>query len=87
MTRVLLVHQPVDGGVARHVSDLFDGLTRRLSRRERLILTLRFREDMTLTDIGRVVGITESRVSQMLAQLLGRLRAEFDGRRDELLSA
>lgn len=28
MTRVLLVHQPVDGGVARHVVDLFDGLTR-----------------------------------------------------------
>ena len=29
MTRVLLVHQPIDGGVARHVSDLFEGLTAR----------------------------------------------------------
>ena len=29
MTRVLLVHQPIDGGVARHISDLFDGLTTR----------------------------------------------------------
>lgn len=29
MTRVLLVHQPVDGGVARHVADLFTGLTAR----------------------------------------------------------
>jgi glycosyltransferase involved in cell wall biosynthesis len=27
VTRVLLVHQPVDGGVARHVADLFTGLT------------------------------------------------------------
>jgi glycosyltransferase involved in cell wall biosynthesis len=27
VTRILLVHQPVDGGVARHVSDLFTGLT------------------------------------------------------------
>ncbi len=26
MTRVLLVHQPIDGGVARHVEDLFAGL-------------------------------------------------------------
>ena len=26
MTRVLLVHQPIDGGVARHVADLFIGL-------------------------------------------------------------
>jgi glycosyltransferase involved in cell wall biosynthesis len=28
MTRVLLVHQPVDGGVGRHVADLCTGLTR-----------------------------------------------------------
>jgi glycosyltransferase involved in cell wall biosynthesis len=27
MTRVLLVHQPIDGGVARHVADLFTGLS------------------------------------------------------------
>ena len=30
MTRILLVHQPIDGGVARqHLRDLFDGLTTR----------------------------------------------------------
>jgi glycosyltransferase involved in cell wall biosynthesis len=29
VTRVLLVHQPIDGGVARHVIDLFEGLRRR----------------------------------------------------------
>ena len=29
MTRVLLVHQPIDGGVARHVADLAIGLTNR----------------------------------------------------------
>ncbi|MGI8715010.1 MAG: glycosyltransferase [Solirubrobacteraceae bacterium] len=29
MTRVLLVHQPTDGGVARHVADLFTGLRAR----------------------------------------------------------
>ena len=28
MTRILLVHQPIDGGVARHLSDLALGLTR-----------------------------------------------------------
>jgi glycosyltransferase involved in cell wall biosynthesis len=27
--RILLVHQPIDGGVARHVADLFEGLTAR----------------------------------------------------------
>jgi glycosyltransferase involved in cell wall biosynthesis len=29
VTRVLLVHQPIDGGVARHVADLWRGLTDR----------------------------------------------------------
>jgi glycosyltransferase involved in cell wall biosynthesis len=29
VTRVLLVHQPTDGGVARHISDLYDGLAAR----------------------------------------------------------
>jgi glycosyltransferase involved in cell wall biosynthesis len=29
VSRVLLVHQPIDGGVARHVADLFCGLTAR----------------------------------------------------------
>lgn len=29
MTKVLLVYQPIDGGVARHVIDLFEGLQRR----------------------------------------------------------
>jgi len=29
VSRVLLVHQPIDGGVGRHVLDLFEGLTER----------------------------------------------------------
>ncbi len=29
MTRILLVHQPIDGGVGRHVLDIFEGLTER----------------------------------------------------------
>lgn len=29
MSRILLVHQPIDGGVGRHVLDVFEGLTER----------------------------------------------------------
>ena len=29
MSRILLVHQPIDGGVGRHVLDIFEGLTER----------------------------------------------------------
>jgi RNA polymerase sigma factor for flagellar operon FliA len=36
-----------------------------LPERERVVTTLYFREDQTLADIGRVLGVTESRVCQV----------------------
>ena len=46
----------------------------RLPDRERLVLTLYYTEDLTLAEIGEVVGISESRVSRVLASAKFRLR-------------
>ncbi len=46
----------------------------RLPDRERLVLTLYYVEDLTLTEIGRVVGISESRASRNLASAKFRLK-------------
>lgn len=54
--------------------DLFDRLCRGLNRQESLILKLRFLEDFEMKKIGIVIGVCESRVSQMLANLLPRIR-------------
>lgn len=45
-----------------------------LGERERLVVVLSFYEGRTLGEIGTILGVTESRVSQMRTAELGRLR-------------
>lgn len=49
-------------------------ITHALSRNERLIITLHYCEGLTFRDIGTVLDLSESRVSQMHTHLVGRLR-------------
>ncbi|HET9372017.1 MAG TPA: sigma-70 family RNA polymerase sigma factor, partial [Vicinamibacterales bacterium] len=46
-----------------------------LPERERHILALYYDEELTLAEIGRVVGVGESRVSQLRSQAIARLRS------------
>jgi RNA polymerase sigma factor for flagellar operon FliA len=57
-----------------HRKDLVEVLTRSLTERERLILQLYFIESRTLSEIGEMLSITESRVSQIRTNTLERLK-------------
>lgn len=46
-----------------------------LPQRERLVLSLYYHEELTLREIGHVLGISESRVCQLHATAIRRLRA------------
>jgi RNA polymerase sigma factor for flagellar operon FliA len=46
-----------------------------LPERERQILALSYGEELTLAEIGRVIGVGESRVSQLRTQAIVRLRS------------
>ncbi|MCB1921443.1 MAG: RNA polymerase sigma factor FliA [Candidatus Competibacteraceae bacterium] len=46
-----------------------------LPERERLVLSLYYDEELHLKEIGAVLGVSESRVSQLHSQALARLRA------------
>lgn len=48
-----------------------------LPERERHILALYYHEEMTLAEIGEVIGVGESRVSQLRTQAIGRLRSRL----------
>lgn len=50
---------------------------RELPERERLVLTLYYYEELTLKEIGQVLGVTESRVSQIHTQAILRLRGRI----------
>ena len=48
-----------------------------LPERERLILSLYYQEDLQLKEIGEVLEVSESRVSQLMKQAVMRLRASL----------
>jgi RNA polymerase sigma factor for flagellar operon FliA len=50
-----------------------------LSENERLVISLYYYEDLTMKEIGEVIGYTESRISQLHSKALARLRHKVRG--------
>lgn len=88
----VLVHfDELEEQVASDGSDAFDACAAaedaqqlraalsRLKERDRLVLSLYYEQELTLREIGVVLGVTESRVCQILRALHAALRAELSG--------
>jgi len=52
-------------------------LIKHLPERKRLILALYYYEELTLADIGMILGLSESRISQILSQTLAEMRGDL----------
>ncbi len=66
--------------------DLKDLITRGLNKKERLIIVLYYYEQLTMKEIGLTLGLSESRVSQMHAAILLRLRKLLADRKEEFVA-
>lgn len=61
----------------RTVKECLAEAIRRLPDRERIVIGLYYYEGLTLKDIGEVLGVTESRVSQLHTRAILRLRGSL----------
>jgi RNA polymerase sigma-B factor len=68
-------YELVDTGLA------IGGAVRKLGRSERRILEMRFGEEMTQSEIGARLGVSQMQVSRLLRRSLSRLRALAGGER------
>jgi RNA polymerase sigma factor for flagellar operon FliA len=57
-----------------------------LPEKQRLVLSLYYYEDLNLKEIGRVLDVTESRVSQLHTQAILRLKARLRNHWDEFIT-
>ena len=76
------IHDPnaVDPETEAQTSELKDRLAdaiESLPERERLVVALYYYENLTLREIGEVLGVTESRVSQLHTKAVLALRSRF----------
>ena len=70
-------HRP---SAALDQTDLRDRVAEAISRlpeREKLVIALYYYENLTLREIGEVLGVTESRVSQLHTKAVLRLRSRL----------
>ncbi|MGH9322591.1 MAG: FliA/WhiG family RNA polymerase sigma factor [Vicinamibacteria bacterium] len=58
----------------REVEHLLARAIEKLPPRERLVLTLYYHEELTMKEVGRILGVNESRVSQIHSQAVSKLR-------------
>jgi RNA polymerase sigma factor for flagellar operon FliA len=68
---------PVTTFEATEVKEILAGAIERLPEREKIVIALYYYEGLTLKEIGEVLGVTESRVSQLHTKAVLRLRARL----------
>jgi len=68
---------PVDSAITAAAKERFRAAFECLPPRERKIAVLLYVYNLTLREIGEIVGVTESRVCQLHAQILKTLRADL----------
>ncbi|MEE2939791.1 MAG: FliA/WhiG family RNA polymerase sigma factor [Planctomycetota bacterium] len=66
-------------------SDMFDQLTGSVSPRERVILIEYYERGRTLREIGEMLGLTESRISQIHSNAMDSLRLQLGEKQSTLL--
>ena len=77
---------PLEALVDKDVKQELQTALRRLPERERMIMVLYYHENMTLKEIGEAISISESRVCQLHAQAIMKLKNILTSNRTDRLT-
>lgn len=75
------VENPQSQLMARQMLDVLTDAIEGLPEKERLVITLYYYEELNLKEIGAVLELSESRISQLHSQAIVRLRAKMKNMR------
>lgn len=76
---------PVENIELIEIKRILEEAIAELPERERLVLSLYYEDELTLKEIGEVLGYTESRISQLRSKALSYLRKRLADRKQDLL--
>lgn len=72
-------HDPLASVESKDLVDKLAAAVETLSERERLVVTLYYHEELTLREIGEILGLTEGRICQIHARAIVHLRQALEG--------
>ncbi|MCC6276705.1 MAG: FliA/WhiG family RNA polymerase sigma factor [Oligoflexia bacterium] len=77
------INSPFNQLNLKSVKEIVAKAIEELPEKQRLVLSLYYYEDLNLKEIGRILDVTESRVSQLHAQAVTRLRSKLSVQLEE----
>ncbi len=77
-------HRDESPVVGVHKSDLRVLATKSLNKKEQIVVTLYYFEQLSMKEIAKVLGLTESRVCQIHSKVISKLRKNFEKIRCDL---
>jgi len=82
----LVADQRIENPAAKlMLNEAMEFILGEVEMRERMIVLLYYLEEQTMREIGETLGLSESRVCQLLRRVRERLAQRFDGRRADFL--
>ena len=85
MTKNPVEHDPRDSIQREQVIELLTDAIEGLPEKERLVVVMYYNEDLTLREIGEVVGVTESRICQLHSKAMMRLRGRLQAWQQDMV--
>jgi RNA polymerase sigma factor for flagellar operon FliA len=73
---------PLDALTLKQMKELIAEEISTLSKNEQIIISLYYYEELTLKEIGAVLDLTESRISQIHSKILSKFRTRLQAMRD-----